>query len=453
MLSNTVLNNEQEMTPLPTYRRGGKVKGKMQPAHFSPGELRILDHLQGGTETCKKTGMRCYSHLEELLKNPHIRSRVLSFAREHHADGHMIGDEMHQEVHGSPQEATLEQLVELILMKMRHDPSSVTQEELQFLKSQGRDGDRELANIGPETSRLFDHMAGHRTQNPRTGLHEYWSLGSVLGGLWNSVKGKAASAWGAVKEHAPGMINSAAQALLPHAGKIAGNAINARFGEDSSLSGALNGLTDLGQKMASKGINHLAGGQTSNYGQNLGDSLGGSFTRLAQGDHAGKAFGEGFNQWGENQGGLAGDFAKTTGQNLIQGKNLGSSLVNSAKQTAGWGQNGNFFEGMHRQNVGQAALGGAMQGLGHLAGGGHWKHAAGKGIQSFSKNLGPNGFSNAMNHLGQGMENGSIKQGLNGAGSQALAELAPNLTQTWQHNHENLIPAFNQNAQYSNPFK
>jgi hypothetical protein len=361
----------------------------------------------------------------------------------------MIGDHLHQQVHGSPQEADLEQLVELILMKMRNDPSSVTQEELQILKSQGRDGDRELANIGPETAQLFDHMAGHRTQNPKTGLHEYWSLGGVLGGLWDSIKGGASQAWGAVKEHAPGIMNSAAQAILPHAGKMASEAINSKFGADSPWAGALNSLAGMGQNMASQGINHLAGGKTSEYGKNAGDAFGGALGGLARGESAGKAFGEGLEKWGNTQGGLAGDFAKNTGKNLVKGDSFGTSLVDSAKQIAGWGQNGGFAKGFDARQMGPAMLQGGMQGLNKYLSGGTWKQALGEGVQGAARGFGQNGMGNAVDQFGRGLQQGGFRQGAMNAGNSAFEHLAPRLhgAHSGQHYGMNRMLADQQNAQ------
>ena len=136
--------------------KGGRAKHhKMIIAHFNPKELDILDHLQGKDERCPKSGIRTYTHLEELLKNPHIRETV-----HHHARHHAMGGD--------------------VSMPYAH-----------HLAAGGRHGDTELGLIGPHTHHFFNQMAGHATHNPHTGHPEYFNLGEALSGLWNGIKGGA----------------------------------------------------------------------------------------------------------------------------------------------------------------------------------------------------------------------------------------------------------------------
>lgn len=225
--------------------RGGRAKHRrMVIAHFNPRELDVLDHLQGETERCPKTGLRSYSHLEELFKNPHIVANVHHHARKHHAMG------------GSA--------------------------ELEHLAEGGRHGDSEIALIGPHTHHLLNQLAGHSTRNPNTGHPEYWSLKNFLSGAWDTIKGAGA-------------------ALAP----VAGQALGTMFGgpEGAALGGAAGqGLSRLlgggqnpspfnktlgeGAQSAWNAYNSggMSPGQAFSHGiQKVGAGMGGGLGRAMQG--------------------------------------------------------------------------------------------------------------------------------------------------------------------------
>src|SRR5882672_5285334 len=97
-----------------SFARGGRTsKHRMIKVHMNPHELQVLDHLQGRTDYSPQ-GIKRYSHLEELLKNPHIVQSVHHHARQHRAHGGLT-------------------------------PA------LQHLRAGGRFGDSQLAEIGPHT--------------------------------------------------------------------------------------------------------------------------------------------------------------------------------------------------------------------------------------------------------------------------------------------------------------
>jgi len=166
------------------YAHGGKIKrGKMVIAHMNPHELNVLDHIQGKIERCPKSGMRSYSHLEELLKNPHILAGVHHHARCHHAMGGDIYD--------------------------------YSNAHLNHLAAGGIHGDTELALIGPHTHDVFNQLADGATINPHDGHPQYWSLKNALTGIWNTVKSGASK----VKEgasYALPIVARAAKDLIVH---------------------------------------------------------------------------------------------------------------------------------------------------------------------------------------------------------------------------------------------
>ena len=148
-----------------SYAHGGRTKrGKMVMAHMNSKELDVLDHIQGKQERCPRSNMRSYSHLEELLKNPHILHKIHQHVQHHSHGGHAYAHG--GEVHGGQASA-----------------------------ADGVHGDNELAMIGPHTHQVFDHLArmqGHAAGdlvNPHDGRPQYWSLRDTLGGVWNGIRG------------------------------------------------------------------------------------------------------------------------------------------------------------------------------------------------------------------------------------------------------------------------
>ncbi len=159
--------------PVQSFSHGGRAKrAKMIAAHVSPHELHILDHLQGHIERCPKTGRRSYSHLEELIKNPHIVAQIHHHTHKHHAkmarEGHAMGGAPSYAHGGTP---------DLHAMHPIH-------------AANGMHGDSEVALIGPHTKSLFDHYAeGGTAINPYDGHPQYFSLSGLLSGAWNAIKG------------------------------------------------------------------------------------------------------------------------------------------------------------------------------------------------------------------------------------------------------------------------
>lgn len=254
------------MPQVPTYAHGGKVKrGKMVVAHMNPHELHVLDHIQGKIERCPKSGMRSYSHLEELLKNPHILANVHHHAREHHAMGEEAG---HHDYHD---------------------------DHLNHLAAGGMHGDSELALIGPHTHHVFNQLANGGTINPYDGHPQYFSLRNALGGLWDTVKGKANQGVDYIKNNAGPILSSAGQVflprMLPHAQQMAKNNFGS-FGK--KISESLPGL-------AKTGLEAFAGpgGSNNPYAKIAGQGLQAAYDARNAGKSWGEAAGQGISRAGQ----------------------------------------------------------------------------------------------------------------------------------------------------------
>jgi len=202
------------------YAHGGKIKrGKLIISHFNPHELDTLDELQGKRESCPRSGMRSYSHLEELLKNPHIL-RGIHHHTQQHAAHRAAGGAMHD----------------------YHNP------QLNQMASSGIHGDSELALIGPHTKSVLDNLlrstGNNVTVNPQTAHPQYFGLGDILGGI------------------------SGALGKLPLVGGLASGLVNGIGGLAKSAAPMLGGLT----KAAAPILGEVFGGPI---GGMAGDALGG----------------------------------------------------------------------------------------------------------------------------------------------------------------------------------
>ena len=281
------------------FAHGGRIKrGKMVIAHMNPHELNILDHLQGKVEKCPRSGMRSYSHLEELLKNPHILASVHHHARQHHAMGGAASARGQHNYH-NPQ-----------LNHMAHE---------------GIHGDHELALIGPHTRNVFDKLATGGTINPHTGHPQYFSLGGALGGIWNAVKGVGSKI-------IPG-IASAGRALLPSVMPHVQEMATKHLGE-----GAGSMVGSMGHGIADKGLSMLAGPEGSNpqaeaMGRSLGGGLGKSLEAYRSGRNLQESLGEGMQHASEGFGDSPmGESMRGMGEGLSQGRGFGQSMLQGGRR-------------------------------------------------------------------------------------------------------------------------
>ena len=287
------LQHPAQGQPMPTqpaqsFAKGGRTKG-MVAVHMNPQELHILDHLQDKVERCPKTNLRSYPGIEALLKNSHIVAQVHHHARAHHAAG---GLTPHYSAGG---------------LTPHYDHGG----SLDHMAADGRHGDTEMALIGPHTHHLFDQLAGHKTRNPHDGHPEYFSLGGMLGGLWNTVKGVGSKLLPAVLPMA--------QQFLGGKGKIG-----------QLASGALGMAAPHLQGMADR----------AGAGNPIGQAIGSGLSRMAQsrgqGNSWGQAAGHGMAETGRGFGGAPIGAAM---QGMGESMGRGESPMQAMRHGAGRGFN------------------------------------------------------------------------------------------------------------------
>ena len=340
------------------FAHGGHVgtkRGKMVMAHFSKHELNDLDHLQGKVEKCPRTGMRSYSHLEEILKNPHILANVHHHTAEHHRDmgGHMGGMPMaHYAEGGMPMSHYAGG--GMPMMHYSHGGHANYHDgQLNHMANEGVHGDTELALIGPHTNHVFNQLAtGGCVTNPHTGHPQYWSLGGLLGGLGSAIKGGASAlgrgamaAGRAAATHAGtlgrGMV-SAAKAAAPAVGAFgkaampyAMEALKPQLAKLGSAGGV-----NLGE-LAHAGIGAIGdtafdkmsgpGGPMNNPNAHaMGSGFGKALESKTNGGNWGESVGQGLHHAGSQMEGTRGAALRGTGMGLASGEGIGKSLAGGA---------------------------------------------------------------------------------------------------------------------------
>jgi hypothetical protein len=316
------------------YAGGGRLKrGKMVIAHFNPHELNGLDYLQGKKETCPRSGMRSYSHLEELLKNPHILRGVM-----HHVEG-KVNPKRHGHAGGG-------------------QPHDYRNPQLNRMADEGVHGDSELALIGPHTKNVLDHLTAMEgypiTHNPHTGHPHYGILDGLLGGLSSVISkipligptlGKVASGIG-------NFLGTHASTIIPAATAVAQQALPAladKLGAGDTgrnlaqiANNAINSVTQQyytpdqiaqGQQLANR---------ASQFGQGLYNSYQQGGMQQMGRDLGGQALNQMSQYAGQYGGGIPGQLMSQMGQGLQAGQSLADIARGAGRgalqQMAAYGQ-------------------------------------------------------------------------------------------------------------------
>jgi hypothetical protein len=161
---------QSPMGQLPSLE-GMQEMGNEEPtnilAHFTPQEVTELDEMQGQVVIDPETGLRDYTMLEFILKDPQIQDYIAqtlgSPEKRGFAEGGFVGNE---EI---------------------NEPGRPILPELEQLREEGRGQDTELAIITTDIAKIFEEMNGGKTNyNPTTGFPEYGflkQLGRIAAGI------------------------------------------------------------------------------------------------------------------------------------------------------------------------------------------------------------------------------------------------------------------------------
>jgi hypothetical protein len=230
---------------------------KFELAHFNPKELDELNSWQGGKKLYPGSkDLHDLSGVEKLLSNPENEKKIMTIY-EGHAKGGRIGDLLRD------------------ADRMRH---------------KGRNGDNEMAMIGPHTERIFNRILGGRCENPATRKPEYFNLGGFLGGIGKTFTKGLGSMGGHLMNAIPGAIQG---------GMMAGPEGALAGGGASLLGGMMGGnkkrapstLSNLGSSFMNSPMGQNA--MNSNYGQmaqNMGNQMQGMYNQGKQLYNQGQQF-------------------------------------------------------------------------------------------------------------------------------------------------------------------
>src|SRR3954462_2070161 len=298
------LNNIQENSMMENMNMDGEENKDFDEliAHFDREELRELVGMMGGNEedhidpASKLFDLR---PLEQILNLPEIQDALSSVIQSYHQQKYAEGGQV--EI-GRP-----------------------IAPELEELRSQGRNGDTELAIINPGLIKIFEEWSGEKTKiNPRTDLPEYGFFktllrivapivgtflggpiggalasgvtGKLMGDSWGKALGQAAI--GGIGALAAPMIGGAFQNSFPGASQALGNATRGIFGNTvgnaigKSFTPGQGGMGLLGSlgagvsrapgQLAAQGIGNAATqGASQGIGSGLLSSLGSNAIPLA----------------------------------------------------------------------------------------------------------------------------------------------------------------------------
>ena len=224
-------------------------------AHFSPDELQDLDKillelLQGIYKTQlpedilfdPETGLRNYTPLDEILRNPEIEETFSS---------------------------AISQEITKFAMGGKVEPGRPTDPELEKLRLEGQNGDTELAIITPFLLETFSKWGGREPDiNPTTGLPQFGWFSSILrvvapiaGAVFLGPVGAALGAGLATKLTGGSWGQSLGAGALGGLGAFAAPALGGMF--QNAFPGASSALG-----AATRGI----------FGDNIGGALGNLFT-------------------------------------------------------------------------------------------------------------------------------------------------------------------------------
>lgn len=326
----------------------------MTDAHMSGEELDILDALQGtSVRLAGNQNVRFYHGMEQVLQNPSAVKAILSAARRHYSTGGEVGS------------------------------AAISMNEVEAFRSRGRNGDNNIAVIGPRLRVLLDTMAGHKgTINPSTGCPEYFSLGGMFNSIGSGLSSLGNTAWNGVKSLAQPAMHFMGNAL-PGIAHTAGNALGGLAGSYFGPAG-----TAIGSQLGG-GLGDLAGNAGGNWLNQHADQMNGGqqhpMSQYAQ--MAGQQAGQMPGHIQQGMGGMQALGAAAQGM----GHQMGPSPVGNGLQGAG-----------HAAMLGQGP--GAIAQAGYHGAGGYAPalHAARQAYQNFAGGQSPQqSMMGGMNHLMQ----------------------------------------------------
>jgi hypothetical protein len=215
------------------------VTGEQVPVHISHDEVVYLNILQDGQSVDQETGLREYSKLSIVLKNPRVRELFMTLIGVLES-GEPIPEDLKAILDTPSQEE--EEGFEPI--ESDYDP------HVQEMAQTGEGEDKILVMMPTDVVKLFDSIQGGEHTDPTLGLQEFFSFKNVFRSVARVVTTVAGGIGGFIMG---GPMGAAAGAA---AGNMIGRGVTGqKFGGDMLRAGAMNGLYGFGAgSLAASGL-------------------------------------------------------------------------------------------------------------------------------------------------------------------------------------------------------
>lgn len=350
-------------------------KPKMMLAHFSVDELKAFDTLQGGPSLDPETGIREYSALREIIKQPEVLALFHEVTR-------LVVDDL--TTHGKLS-APLNKVYKdskKSLLPFRETEEEKESPQIKSLEALGIGGDTKLALIPTELAELLIDIRGGPSINPNTGLlmfgffqNPFKAISRTFSKPRNLVR-----LFTDPVGHVIPQVRPITSQVLPIAASIFGTMYGGPAG-GAAASAAARGITGYTNNESPEQIQRGMAGSAlaslgSNYGGHLGLSpavgagLGQTGGQMLMGDSFGNAaragVGTGLGYWGAGQFGYgpsAGGGAAGSGAGQF------GNQASSASANAGLSSSAQAAKAVADKAAGVGA-GGLFSSLGNLIPGG-----------------------------------------------------------------------------------
>jgi hypothetical protein len=322
-------------------------KPKMMLAHFSVDELKAFDTLQGGPSLDPETGIREYSALREIIKQPKIRALFHEVTR-------LVVDDLttHGKLSAPLNKSYKSSKKELI--PFRETEEEKENPQIKSLEALGVAGDTKLALIPTELAELLIDIRGGPSINPNTGLLMFGNVGSSVVRVVAPIVAVAAAPFTAGSSL--GLLGMAATGA---AASYAAHRLTGASGKESGNAALMGGLGSLGAGIA-PGF-----GLSTHLGRGLGTTAGAMLGGQKFGDAAMQGAISGATGYGLGKLGEAGYIPSWMGG----GEAGGPSNPNTGISNAGLSSSAQAAKAVADKAAGVGA-GGLFSGLGNLLPGG-----------------------------------------------------------------------------------
>lgn len=234
------------------------------PVHVSREEIEYFNYMQGGQSIDPETGLREYSKLSEVLRNPEVRDLFIDLSQME-KEGIPFPDEL---MEFTEEEDPLKEGSLFEPIPSDDDPAL---QQMEQAGMQDHPQDSFIVMMPQDVSEFLDELHGQEDRDPQYGLPEYGFFSKAFKSIGNVFSGNALKSVVRVGATVAGAMLGGP--LGGGLGNMVGRGLTGQgFGMDMLKAGAMNGLYSFGAGAAMNGLGMSAGALGANAG--TGSSLG-----------------------------------------------------------------------------------------------------------------------------------------------------------------------------------